>query len=353
MKKALVTGAFGLTGSEMCKILLEKGWEVVGIDADIRSILFGKDASTVSVGQSLIDNYPNFTNYSIDIRHYEPLKMIFEEEGPFDFVVHAAAQPAHEWSTDNAREDFAINAVGTVNVLECYRHFSPEAPFIYVSSSKVSGDLVNNLPLEDFGTRYDLPKDHPYYEGVDEEYCRIDGSGRSLFGSSKACADIEAQEYARYFNLPIGIFRPVCISGSAHKGAELHGYLAYLVKCVAEGRKYYVNGYEGKQVRDNIHAHDLAMAFYHFYKSPKSGAVYNIGAGRLSNNSILEALNQAGEILNSTPNYEITNKTRKFDHKWCIYSAEKFRKDYPDWEITYNNDKLMEEICSQYLLINK
>lgn len=345
--KALVTGSSGLTGSAMVKLLCNKGWNVYGVDNDIRNYLFG--TSTDSVRKSLVQNHSTFIPINGDIRNYTELSHIFKNEGPFDFIIHTAAQPAHEWSTNNAIEDFQLNAVATLNVLECYRHYSPEAPFVYTSSSKVYGDSVNQLPLVELDTRFDLPVDHRYFQGVDEQYCRIDGRGKSLFGNSKACGDLTCQEYARYFNLPIAIFRPVCISGSKHQGSVLHGYLAYLVKCVAEGKEYVVNGYGGKQVRDNIHAEDLCRAFYEFYLNPKEDAIYNIGAGRSSNNSILEALDQAGFILGKVPKFRYSEENRKFDHKWCIYSAEKFKKDYPNWSIEFDNDKLMHEICSQYL----
>lgn len=346
MKRALITGSSGLTGSAMVKLLCEMGWIVTGIDCDIRNYLFG--TSTNNVKQSLIDNYGYFNHIDCDIRDYKKLENIFKECTPCDLICHFAAQPAHEWSTNNALEDFSLNAIGTINMLECYRKYSPETPFIYTSSSKVVGDSVNYLPLQEFETRYDLPYNHKYYEGVDEEYCRIDGRGKSLFGNSKACGDLTCQEYAHYFDLPIGIFRPVCISGSKHQGCEMHGYLAYVVKCVAEGKEYKINGYKGKQVRDNIHADDLCEAFYEFYLNPKKDAIYNIGAGRRSNNSIIEALHQAGDILGKKPIYTILDEIRKFDHQWCIYSASKFKSDYPNWEIKYDNNKLMEEICSQY-----
>lgn len=350
MKKALITGSSGLVGSEAVKFLCSYGWEVYGIDNNRRAYLFGYFASTGDTGKNLSNKFNNFHHVSIDIRNREKIDEFFRSH-KFDFIIHAAAQPSHEWSINNALEDFDINAVGTINILEAYRQHSPEAVFIHVSSSKVYGDSVNSLPLVEMETRYDLPFNHKYYNGLDEDFGRLDGNLHSLFGASKACADITAKEYATYFNLPIAIFRPVCISGSAHKGCEMHGYLAYLVKCIAEGKKYTINGYKGKQVRDNIHAYDLVTAFYEVYKNPEYsyGEAYNIGGGRESNNSILEAIKQTEEILDKKAIYEYSETYRRGDHLWCIYDSSKFKKNYPEWNIKYNNDKLMKEICSQYL----
>lgn len=347
-KKIFVTGAFGLVGAETVKFYCELGWDVIGLDCDLRKYMLGDEASTKHIGTALVKKYKNFTALDGDIRDYGRLVNVFKEYGSFDMIAHCAAAPSHEWSIPNALEDFQINAVGTINVLEAYRHHSPEAVFIHYSSSKVYGDSVNALPLVEYETRYDLPSNHQYYEGVNEIYCRVDGKLKSLFGSSKACGDLTAQEYANYFNLPIAIFRPVCISGSKHQGVEMHGYLAYLVKCVAEGRKYVVNHHNGKIVRDNIHGYDLVTASYEVYKNPVIGEAFNLGGGRRSNNSIIEALTQAGEILGKKPNFEYGGKPRRGDHLWCIYDTAKFKQFYPNWDIAYNNDKLMMDICLQY-----
>jgi len=349
MRIALVTGSSGLVGSETVKFLCEKGWIVYGVDNDTRAYLFGPEASTKSTKEELIKKYPTFTPLHNDLRNIEEVEAIFTHHGPFNLIVHCAAQPAHEWSTNHALEDFQFNAQVTVNILETYRQLSPKAKFIQVSSSKVYGDSVNTLPLKEYKTRFDLPKNHKYYQGVDEDFGKLDGNLHSLFGASKACGDIMAQEYGKYFHLPIAIFRPVCITGPAHKGAKLHGYLAYLVKCIAEGIPYTINGYKGKQVRDNIHSYDLITAFYEFYKKPSGyGIAYNIGAGRESNNSILEAIKQTEKLLGKKAKVKYSNKTRRGDHLWCIYSSSKFKKDYPNWKITYNNDRLMEDLCKIY-----
>jgi len=350
IKRALITGSSGLVGSETVRFLLrQSGWKVYGVDNNMRGKMFGQEASTLPELEKLVQEFPStFIPVEADIRLPEQMTKIFKDYGPFDFIVHCAAQPAHEWSTNNSITDFQINAYGTMVVLECYRQYSPEAVFIQVSSSKVYGDSVNELPLVEYDTRFDLPEDHPMYEGVGEEM-RLEGNLHSLFGASKACGDIMAKEYGTYFKLPITIFRPVCITGPAHKGAAIHGYLAYLVKCVAKGIKYTVNGYKGKQVRDNIHSFDLVSAFWEvFKKTPEPGTAYNIGSGRLSNNSILEALSQSEAILGKKALYEISPTTRRGDHIWCIYSAKKFRADYPDWKVTYDNNRLMEELCKSH-----
>lgn len=348
MKRILITGVNGLVGSETALFFHGKGYKVLGVDNDQRGKMFGEGGSTTSTGDKL-KLLPNFHSYNIDIRNKSDLDDVFRIIGPFDVVVHSAAQPSHEYSTNHAIEDFEINAVGTMNVLEAYRHYSPQATFIHVSSSKVYGDSVNELPLKELETRFDLPKTHKFYEGVDETM-RLDGNLHSLFGASKACADIMAKEYGTYFNLPISIFRPVCITGPAHKGVEIHGYLSYLVKCVAKGIKYTINGYKGKQVRDNIHSNDLVSAFWEVVqKPPKPGSAYNIGGGRESNNSILEAIQQAEKFTGNTAIYDYSEVNRRGDHIWCIYSSKKFRKEYPGWKIKHNNDSIMKELSDFWM----
>src|SRR5258706_14454470 len=338
--RALITGSNGLVGSEMVKLLCVEGWNVLGIDNNTRKYLFGKEASTEETGKELTQKYSNQYNVlNKDIRDQKTIAAMFNLYGPFNFIVHCAAQPAHDWSTDNALEDFQINAVGTVNILEAYRQYSPKTPFIHVSTSKVYGDHVNRFPLIEEKTRFELPKNKPWFEGVNETMS-IDQSTHSLFGASKASGDLMAQEYGRYFNLPIAIVRPVCITGKSHQGAKLHGYLAYLAKCIATGEEYTINGYKGKQVRDNIHASDLVKAFYEVYKDPSKveGTVYNIGGGRFSNNSMLEAIAQFEKLLGKKGNIKYSDTTRKGDHKWAIFSNNKFQTDYPNWKLIYDND---------------
>lgn len=351
MKKALITGSSGLVGSESVKFLCLRGWTVIGVDNNTRKYLFGKSASTEAISKEIEEKYSSFTHISKDIRDKSSVEKIFKTFGPFDLIIHAAAQPSHEWSTDHAIEDFDLNAKATIIMLETYRHYSPQAVFIQVSSSKVYGDSVNNLPLKKLESRFDLPTNHPNWEGVDETM-RLDGNNHSLFGASKACGDILAHEYGTYFNLPITIFRPVCITGSAHKAVSTHGYLAYLVKAIAKNIEYVINGYEGKQVRDNIHAFDLVNAFYLVYQYRKRiipGEAYNIGGGRKSNNSILEAIRQIETILGKKAITKYSDTNRRGDHKWCIFSSEKFKKRYPEWSITYGNDKIINELCRAYI----
>lgn len=344
--KALVTGASGLVGSAAVEHLCAIGWDVVGVDNNQRGKMFGPNGSTLSEGTRLALKYSNFRIADADIRDEAAMKAIFERRGPFDLIIHAAAQPAHEYSTDHALEDFSINATGTMILLETYRQLSPLATFIHVSSSKVYGDSVNTLPLKEYKLRYDLPRMHKNYKGMEEEDMRLDGDLHSLFGASKACGDIMAKEYGTYFKLPIVIFRPVCITGKAHRGVPLHGYLAYLVKCIADGTEYKVNGYLGRQVRDNIHASDLVSAFYEVFlrgvKTP--GKAYNIGGGREGANSINEAIIEAEALLNKDGNISYTDLTRRGDHKWCVYSSKRFKKDYPGWKPKHNIHTIMREL---------
>ena len=345
--KVLITGSSGLVGSAATELFCQKGWKVLGIDNNMREHFFGKEASTDTKRKEL-ETFNNFFPISVDIRDKDAIFKTFQYYGPFDLIIHAAAQPAHDYSTDNAIEDFSINGLGTVTMLEAFRQFSPKSTFIHVSTSKVYGDHVNELPLIELEKRFDLPENHPWYNGVDETM-RIDNSTHSLFGASKASGDLMAQEYARYFNLHIGIFRPVCITGPAHRGAPLHGYLSYLVKRIAQKKEYTINGYNGKQVRDNIHAADLVNAFWLFYKHKVPSDFFNIGGGRKSNNSMIEAIEQSKKILGLPlwePTYSEVNRIA--DHKWCIFSSEKFKKACPEWEIKYTNDMIMKELCDYW-----
>lgn len=347
--KVLITGSSGLVGSECSKFFCEKGFDVFGIDNNLRSYLFGSDASTDNEGRLLKKNYRNFHLIQKDIRDKEAIRKVYINYGPFDYIIHTAAQPAHDWSIDHALEDWEINSMGTMIMLENFRQYSYDSVFIQVSTSKVYDDNVNNLPLLEKKTRWDLPYSHKYYKGVDESMS-IETCIHSLFGVSKTSGDLAAQEYGRYFKLKTAVFRPVCITGSAHKGARLHGYLSYLVKCIAQGEKYVINGYKGKQVRDNIHAYDLVTAFWEVCKNPQYsyGEVYNIGAGRLSNNSIIEAVAQTEKILNIKAKIEYSKNNRIGDHMWCIFNSEKFQKRYPKWKITYDNDRIMNELCETW-----
>lgn len=343
-KKVLITGSAGLIGSEASKFFAQQGFEIHGIDNNMRQYFFGVEASTEwskkKLEESLKDKYHH---HVVDIRDNEKIEEIFKGN-TFDLIIHTAAQPSHDWAAREPLTDFGINATGTLIMLENFRKYSPEAAFIFTSTNKVYGDTPNYLPLVELETRYELPKDHKYYKGIDESMS-IDNSKHSIFGASKVAADVMVQEYGKYFGLHTVAFRGGCLTGPAHSGAKLHGFLAYLIKCVATGEPYTIFGYKGKQVRDNIHAFDLVNAFYHFYKKPTSGEVYNIGGSRHSNTSMMEAVKKAEAILGKKANVTYTDENRSGDHIWYISDVSKFQSHYPEWKYTYDNDAIIEEIC--------
>lgn len=343
-KKALVTGSAGLIGSQSVKFFIEKGFDVIGVDNNMREYFFGKEASTEWNEKKLEEDYRNhYFHYSIDIRDEKKIEKLFKEN-KFDLIIHTAAQPSHDWAAKEPITDFTVNALGTLILLENYRRYSPEAVFIFTSTNKVYGDTPNKLPLIEEKTRWELSQNHKYYRGIDESMS-IDQSLHSIFGVSKAAADLMVQEYGRYFGLKTTVFRGGCLTGPAHSGTELHGFLAYLAKCIATGKKYTIFGYKGKQVRDNIHSYDLVNAFYHVYLKPRSGEVYNMGGSRHSNISMLEAIAKIEKILKKKGNIEYTDKHRKGDHIWYISDVGKFKKHYPDWNYKYDIDMILEEIC--------
>ena len=266
---------------------------------------------------------------------------------PFDLVIHCAAQPSHDWAAREPLTDFEINAYGTLILLECFRKYSPKGVFIFTSTNKVYGDLPNELPLVEKETRFELDPSHQYYNGIDESMS-IDQSKHSLFGASKASADLFVQEYGRYFGLNTACFRGGCLTGPAHSSAELHGFLAYLVKCIATGKKYSIYGYKGKQVRDNIHSYDLVNAFYHFYQNPRSGEVYNMGGSRHSNISMVEAISAIEQILGKKGDIEYSDFNRIGDHIWYISDVSKFQRHYPDWNYRYDISLILKELCQVY-----
>ncbi|MFH1506878.1 MAG: NAD-dependent epimerase/dehydratase family protein, partial [Candidatus Omnitrophota bacterium] len=285
----------------------------------------------------------NYRHYDSDIRNIKEIEYILRKENP-EVIIHAAAQPSHDWAAREPFTDFTVNANGTLALLEGARKFAPDSVFIFTSTNKVYGDSPNRLPLVELDKRYELPKEHLYYQGIDESMS-IDYSKHSLFGASKVAADILAQEYGRYFGLKTGIFRGGCLTGPAHSGAELHGFLAYLVKCIATGNKYTIFGYKGKQVRDNIHSFDLVNMFWHFYQNPRPGEVYNAGGARHSNISVLEAIEKIEKILGKKAIYEYKEANRIGDHIWYISDVSKFKAHYPQWDFKYDIDKILEEIC--------
>lgn len=341
--KILVTGSGGLIGSQTVRFYAEKGIEVIGIDNDMRQYFFGQSASTKWNIDSLGANYKQYTHFDADIRDNKKIEAVFKKHGPFDLIVHTAAQPSHDWAAKEPFTDFTINANGTLVLLENFRKYSPKGVFIFTSTNKVYGDMPNALPLEELETRYEIQKGHKYETGIDETMS-IDNSKHSLFGASKLAADILVQEYGKYFNLNTASFRGGCLTGPDHSGAELHGFLAYLAKCIIEGRKYRVFGYKGKQVRDNIHSWDLVNAFDHFYNNPRKGEVYNIGGARHSNISMLEAIQKLEELGGKKLNWEYIEQNRVGDHIWYISDVSKFRNHYPKWEFKYDMGMILKEI---------
>ena len=343
MKNVLVTGSGGLIGSESVKFFAAKGYDVVGIDNDLRSYFFGAEASTRWNVEKLSRDVEGYQHFAVDIRDREKIEEIFKAH-PFDLVIHCAAQPSHDWAAREPYTDFEINAYGTLVLLENFRKYAPDGAFIFTSTNKVYGDRPNALPLKELDTRFELDPNHPYFNGIDESM-PIDQSMHSLFGASKASADLLVQEYGLYFGLHTVCFRGGCLTGPAHSPAELHGFLAYLAKCVATGRKYTIFGYKGKQVRDNIHSYDLVNAFYHFARDPRTGEVYNIGGSRHSNISMMEAISMIENILDKKAVLEYSDANRAGDHIWYISDVSKFRSHYPGWDFRYNIDRIIKELC--------
>lgn len=345
MRTALVTGSAGLIGSESAKFLAGKGFLVVGIDNNMRRYFFGDEASTdwnrKKVEKELQTRYKHF---AVDIRDDKAIANIFKEH-KFDLIIHTAAQPSHDWAAREPYTDFSVNATGTLVLLENMRQYCPEAVFIFTSTNKVYGDTPNSLPLLELEKRWELPKDHPFYKGIDESMS-IDNTKHSIFGASKVAADIMVQEYGKYFGFKTAVFRGGCLTGPSHSGAELHGFLAYLIRCIATGKKYTIYGYKGKQVRDNIHSHDLVEAFYNFYQNPRLGEVYNMGGSRKSNISMLEAIDKIEKLFSKKANYELSSQNRIGDHIWYISDVSKFKNHYPSWDIKYDIDSILEEMCT-------
>jgi CDP-paratose 2-epimerase len=344
---AVVSGSGGLIGSESVRHLVETGWEVIGLENDLRAQFFGPEASTAEVSRELVERYAEFRWLEIDIRDAEAVDRAFSSApGRIELVMHAAAQPSHDWAAREPKTDFTVNANGTLNLLEAARRFAPDASFVFCSTNKVYGDEPNRLPLEERETRLELPQDHRYYAGIDTTMS-IDRSTHSLFGVSKAAADLLVQEYGRYFEMPTVCFRGGCLTGPRHAGAMLHGFLAYLMKCTVTGTPYTVFGYGGKQVRDNIHSADLVACFDAFHRAPRAAAVYNIGGGRESNCSMLEAIEACERIAGRQLDWELSNENRIGDHRWWISDLGAFRRDYPDWELRYGIEEILREIHEQ------
>src|SRR5215211_2016351 len=344
MPVAVVTGSGGLIGSESVAHFIREGFEVLGVENDMRASFFGSDASTRSVTERLVRSYPEFRSLELDVRDAEGVERLFAGHGSrIELVVHTAAQPSHDWAASAPHVDFQVNANGTLNLLEATRRHAPGASFIFTSTNKVYGDTPNRLPLIELPTRLDLPEDHRYFGGIDTSMY-IDASMHSLFGVSKSAADLMVQEYGRYFELPTVCFRGGCLTGPAHAGAKLHGFLSYLMRCTVTGEPYTVFGYGRRQVRDNIHSADLVRAFDAFHRAPRSGAVYNIGGGRHSNCSMLEAIELCERIAGRPLRWTLSDRARMGDHRWWISDLGEFQRDYPDWRQEYDLGGILSEI---------
>lgn len=349
MAVAIITGSSGLIGSEAARTFRSNGLDVVGIDNNLREYFFGADGSTGWNADSLKRELgAGFTHEAIDVRDETAVRRVFQRHGKsVTAVVHAAAQPSHDWAAREPITDFSVNAVGTLTMLECTRMYAPGAAFLFTSTNKVYGDTPNRLPLVEKGTRWELAESHPYCAfGVDESMS-IDQSTHSLFGASKVAADILVQEYARSFGLRTGVFRAGCLTGPAHSGAELQGFLAYLAKCAVSGRSYTIYGHKGKQVRDNLHSRDFVSALWRFFERPMPGSVYNLGGSRANDCSILEAIAIAEEISGRKFNYNVTERARLGDHIWWVSDVRKFQRDYPGWSpVSSIRDILSENVAA-------
>ena len=347
MSLAIITGSNGLVGSETAIFLLEKGFDVIGIDNNERKKLFGKDGDTTWLKKYLKRKYKKYKHYDCDIRDNKSITKIFRYyKKRVEFVLHAAAQPSHDWAYKNIRKDFEINALGTLNILESVKNYSPEAVFIFTSTNKVYGDNPNKIKLIEKKNRWSPQKKSIYTNGINEEMT-LDNCTHSLFGTSKVYADLLVQEYNKNFGVKTACFRAGCITGPNHSGAKLHGFLSFLVKECVRNKTYQIIGYKGKQVRDNIHSKDLTEAFWYFYKDPINNAVFNIGGGKYSNCSILEAINYLEKKLNIVVKKKILNKPRVGDHKWYVSDINKFQNSYPKFKIKYNTEKIINQILEE------
>ncbi len=345
MTIAVITGSAGLIGSEAVRHFVARGLDVVGIDNDLRSKFFGANASTnwqrEELQKTLGDRY---THCNADIRDQEFIDKLFAEYGnDISLVIHAAAQPSHDWAARDPLTDFTVNANGTLNLLQATRVHARDAVFLFTSTNKVYGDTPNRLPLVEMETRWEIDSNHRYMNGIQEDMS-IDHTMHSLFGASKVAADILVQEYGRYFEMKTACFRGGCLTGPNHSGTQLHGFLAYLMKCTMTGIPYSVFGYQGKQVRDNIHSYDLIQAFDEFFKAPRSAEVYNIGGGRYSHCSILEAIQLCQKIAGRELTYSYHDENRMGDHIWYVSDVSRFQSHYPEWKLTYNVADILQDI---------
>ncbi len=354
MSVALITGSAGLIGSQAVKTFAQLGLTPVGIDNNSRETFFGEDASTLWNLGELREDVPNYRHYDIDIRDYDRIQSVYKAyKNEISIVVHCAAQPSDDWAASNPLLDFQVNANGTLNMLEATRLYAPDSVFIYLSTNKVYGDAPNRLPLEELRTRWEIASSHPYFGiGIDETM-PIDHCKHGLFGVSKASADLMVQEYGQYFGLKTGCFRAGCLTGPAHSGTKMHGFLSYLMRCCVDEIPYTVYGYRGKQLRDNMHSVDLVNALTHFYKAPKMGSIYNIGGGPKNTCSMLEAIALCEEISGKTLSWSYEETNRNGDHMWWVTDVRKFQKDYPQWQCQYSLRAMLEELHEAALIQNR
>ena len=344
MSLVIITGSTGLVGSEAVNFFCDKGFDVIGVDNNLRKFFFGEDGSTNWIRKNLQKRNKNFKHITLDIRNYNGLEKLFKKyKKKISLIIHCAAQPSHDYGKKFPVIDFNVNATGTLNLLELTKKYCPEAPFIFMSTNKVYGDNPNKLKIIEKKTRWELKKTDKYFKGIDEKFS-IDECTHSFFGVSKTYADLIVQEYGKNVGLKTVCFRGGCITGPNHSGAKLHGFLSYLVKLSLTKRKYSLIGYKGKQVRDNLHSYDLVNCFWEYFKKPKNGEVYNIGGGRYSNCSVVEALDHVEKITNIKIKREVIRKPRVGDHIWYISNLSKFKKHYPNWKQKYNTKKIIEEL---------
>ncbi len=341
-KTIVVTGSSGLIGSEAVSFFESRGWAVHGVDNNMRASFFGPDGDTTANLTRLLSETTRFTHHSLDIRERASIAELVKNLRP-DAIVHCAAQPSHDLAKDRTFDDFEINAGGTLNLLEAARHHAPESPFIFMSTNKVYGDAPNEYPLTELATRYEYARAE-HFNGIDEK-CRIDACLHSLFGASKLAADVLVQEYGRYFGMPTVCFRGGCLTGANHSSAELHGFLAYVARAIREERVYRIYGYKAKQVRDNLHAHDVCAAFLAFYENPRAGAVYNLGGGRANSVSVLEAIEALEGRLGKKLKTEYMETPRVGDHICYISDLTAFQRDY-QWKVEKSLPDIFQELVS-------
>ncbi len=345
MKTVVITGSGGLIGAQSVRFFAPAADKVIGVDNDMRAYFFGEEASTDWAVSEHKSSLPNYEHRSLDIRDRQATVGLMAEFGSdIELIIHTAAQPSHDWAAKEPFTDFDVNAGGTLNLLEAARQHCPEATFIFTSTNKVYGDSPNRLPLVELETRWTLDPSHEWAEFGFPEEMSIDNSTHSIFGASKVAADVMVQEYGRYFGMNTGVFRGGCLTGPGHSGAQLHGFLAYLMKCTTTGDPYTVFGYKGKQVRDNIHADDLVRAFEAFHLAPRPGEAYNIGGGPEANCSMMEAIELCQTIAGRELNHSYAEDNRIGDHIWWVSDIRKFKNHFPGWKLNYDITGILQDI---------